>query len=116
MFYTQNELEERNIYRYESYGLNKSLAGQKAKFSLILKGNFDIVNFDEYFFIRNNKNTKEVEYIWGGRVPYEGRKTQVMLSKKEALWSFNFSLKIQANQRIKDTMLYVPIEFIGGNN
>ena len=31
-FLTQSELEERQIYKKEYYGLDKSLAGQKAKF------------------------------------------------------------------------------------
>ena len=115
-FMTQNELRERKIYRSDYYGIDKALAGQKAKFCLILKGTFDIVNFSEYFLIRNKTNTKEVEYIWGGTVPYEGKKTLVMLSKKEATWSFNYSVNIHSNNYLRNTMLYAPIEFIGGNN
>ena len=115
-FMTQNEIRERNIYRTEQYGIDKSLSGQKAKFSLILKGSFDIVNFSEYFLIRNTKNTNEVEYMWGGTVPYGGRTTQVMLSKKEATWGFNYSINLHSNSNMRNTMLYVPIEFIGGNN
>ena len=116
LFLTQNELNERNIYRNEYYGLDKSLSGQKAKFSLILKGNFDIVNFSEYFLIRNKNNKNEIEYMWGGTVPYGGLKTLIMFSKKEATWSFNFSVKLTCNSYLRDTMFYVPIEFIGGNN
>ena len=115
-FLTQSELEESQIYKREYYGLDKSLAGQKAKFSLILKGNYDIVNFSEYFLIRNQNNTKEIEYMWGGIVPYEGRTTLVMLSKKEATWGFHFSVGLQSKSYIRNTMFYVPIEFIGGNN
>lgn len=116
LFLTQNELKERNIYRTAQYGIDKSLSGQKAKFSLILKGSFDIVNFSEYFLIRNKKNKKEVEYMWGGIVPYGGRMTIVMLSKKEATWSFNYTVNLHSNNNLRNTMLYVPIEFIGGNN
>ena len=116
LFLTQNELKERNIYRTERYGIDKSLSGQKAKFSLILKGSFDIVNFSEYFLIRNKNNKKEVEYMWGGIVPYGGRTTRVMLSKKEATWSFNYTVTLHSNSNLRNTMLYVPIEFIGGNN
>ena len=115
-FLTHDELNERNIYRNESYGLDKSLSGQKAKFSLILKGNYDIVNFSEYFLIRNNNNKNEVEYMWGGTVPYGGLTTNIMFSKKEATWSFNFSVKLSSNSYLRNTMFYVPIEFIGGNN
>ena len=115
-FLTQNELNLRNIYKKEYYGLERSLAGQKAKFSLILKGSFDIVNFSKYFLVRNKKNKKEVEYIWGGIVPFEGMTTLITFSKKEATWSFNFSVELKSNSFIRDTMFYVPIEFIGGNN
>ena len=115
-FLTQDEINLRDIYKKEYYGLDKSLAGQKAKFSLILKGTFDIVNFSEYFLIRNKKNTKETEYMWGGIVPYEGRTTLITFSKAEAQWSFNFSIGLKSNNNLKNTMFYVPIEFIGGNN
>ena len=115
-FLTQNELNLRNLYRKEYYGLEKSLSGQKAKFSLILKGSFDIVNFSEFFLVRNKKNTKEIEYMWGGIVPYGGRITLITFSKTEATWSFNFSVQIKSNSYIRNTMFYVPIEFIGGNN
>lgn len=52
-----------------------------AKFILILKGSLDIVNFDNYFLIRNKKNKKEVEYAWGGKVPNEGKMTFITFSK-----------------------------------
>ena len=116
LFLTQNELKERNIYRSEFYGIDKSLSGQKAKISLILKGSFDIVNFSEYFLVRNQKNKKETEYMWGGIVPYGGKTTIVMLSKKEATWSFNYTVNLHSNYFLRNTMLYIPIEFIGGNN
>ena len=53
--------------------MDKSLAGQKAKFSLIFKGNFDVISFDNYFLVRNKKNLNEIEYTWGGVVPNEGK-------------------------------------------
>ena len=114
---SNGELEERSIYRTDYYGLDKSLSGQMAKFSLILKGSFDIVNFSNYFLIRNKNNSNEIEYMWGGRVPYGGKMTEIMFSKKKATWSFCFSSKIYTNNNfIKDTKYYLPIEFIGGNN
>ena len=87
-----------------------------AKFCLILKGSFDIVNFKDYFLIRNEKNKNEIEYVWGGRVPYGGKRTLIMFSKSEALWSFKFTSKFHSNQNIKNTIFKIPIEFIGGNN
>ena len=114
--YSKGEIEQRKIYRNEYYGLDKSLAGQMAKFCLILKGSFDIVNFKDYFLIRNEKNKNEIEYVWGGRVPYEGKRTLIMFSKSEALWSFKFTSKFHSNQNIKNSIFKIPIEFIGGNN
>ena len=76
--------EYRKYVRKEKYGLNKSLAGQKAKFSLILKGNFDVISFDNYFLVRNKKNLNEIEYRWGGVVPNEGKQTYIRLSKTQA--------------------------------
>ena len=113
---SKGEKEERSIYRYEAFGINSSFAGQMAKLSLILKGSFDIVNFDDYFLIRNTNNLNEVEYIWGGRVPERGNTTTLMLSKKEATWSFCCSTQFHSNNFLKDSKLYIPIEFIGGNN
>jgi len=83
---------------------------------LILKGSFDIVNFDKYFLIRNENNLNEVEYIWGGIVPKGGLKTNILLSPKEAIWSFNISTKVSSEDNIRNTIFNVPVEFIGENN
>ena len=113
---SQAQKEIRKFFREEEYGLGKNLAGQIAKFSLILKGNFDIVRFEDYFFVRNKKNLSETEYTWGGVVPNEGRKTYILLSKIQANWLFHFSITFNSNNCVKDTILYSPIQFIGGNN
>ena len=110
------EREERKIYRYEYYGLSRSLAGQIAKFSLILKGTFDIVNFKEYFLIKNTDNLNEIEYSWGGVVPPDGKRTCLMFSKNKANISFYATVNIYSNHNIKNTSLFIPILFVGGNN
>ena len=112
----KGSIEFRKIYRDEVYGLDKLLEGQIAKFILILKGSFDIVNFDKYFLIRNENNLNEVEYIWGGIVPKGGLKTNILFSPKEAIWSFNISTKVSSESNIRNTIFKVPVEFIGGNN
>ena len=109
-------IEFRKIYREEIYGLDKILEGQIAKFILILKGSFDIVNFDKYFLIRNENNLNEVEYIWGGIVPKGGLRTNILLSPKETIWSFNISTKVSSENDIRNTIFKVPVKFIGGNN
>ena len=114
-FFTKDELNQRKLYKKEYYGLDKSLSGQKAKISLILKGNYDIVNFSEYFLIRNKNNKNEIEYMWGGTVPYGGLETIVMLSKREAMWNFHNPVKLSSNYNIRDTTLKVLAEFLGGN-
>ena len=83
----KGEIEERKIYREGKYGLQSTLSGQKAKYSLILKGNFDIVNFSEYFLIKNKENSKNTEYFWEGIVPYNGKITNIIFSKSEAMSS-----------------------------
>ena len=112
----KGEIELRKIYREDVYGLDKSLEGQIAKFKLINKGTFVIINFDKYFLIRNENNLNEIEYIWGGRVPKGGCLTNIMFSKKEAVWSFNISTTVWSDCNIKNTIFTVPIEFMGGNN
>ena len=113
---SNQEREHRQIYRNEYYGIHKSLQGQMAKFSLILKGNFDIVNFKNYFLTRNKKNLNEKEYFWAGVVPYEGKMTLITLSKNKAVWTFSVTLTIRSNYNLNRTAIAVPIEFIGGNN
>ena len=113
---TLGEREERKIYRNEYYGLSKSLAGQVAKFALILKGSFDIVNFKDYFLIKNTSNVNENEYYWGGVVPFGGKRTLIMFSKKIANISFKSIYNFHSNRNIRDSRLYIPIEYVGGNN
>ena len=83
------------IYRYDTYGLYSSLSGVNAKYSLILKGNFEIIKFDKFFLIRNTNNKNEKEYMWGGVVPPKGITTRIMLSKNEAKWSFIQTFKFR---------------------
>ena len=112
----QGEIEQRNIYKEEYYGLGTILAGQIAEYTLILKGNFDIVDFSEYFLIKNKDNLNETEYLWRGIVPFEGKNTIITISKKEAIWSFNVSSKINSDKNIRCALLIKSMEFIGGNN
>ena len=117
----ENELDDQGIkqsksYRSDFYGVDNSLAGANAKYSLILKGNDIIVNFDDYFFVRNTNNALDIEYIWGGVVPPQGKKTRITFSKREVTWHFERIIKFHSNSNIKRSKFYVPIEFVGGNN
>ena len=106
-----------NFYRQECYGLDKSLKGQMGKFRIILKGNFEIVCFEDDFFMRNENNKREKEYIWGGKVPFDGKMTLVSLSKREATLDIYSNIQITSRGgNIRNTTLYVPMEYIGGNN
>ena len=113
---TKSQKEKNIIYREEYYGLDSSLAGLTAKFSLIIKGSYDIVNFEPFFLIRNTNNLNDVEYMWGGVVPDQGKESIIMLSKKEALWSFTNKENFSSNYTISGTIFSVPIRFLGGNN
>ena len=108
--------KQSKIYRTDEYGLDNTLSGANAKYSLILKGNDVIVNFEDYFLIRNTENNVDVEYMWGGIVPPQGKMTKITFSKREANWSFERVIKFHSNSFIKKTKFYIPVEFVGGNN
>ena len=109
-------IKQTKIYRSDNYGLDNTLCGANAKYSLVLKGNEMIVNFDDYFLIRNTENKVDVEYMWGGIVPPNGKMTKITFSKREAKWSFERVIKFHCNSFIKRTKICIPIEFVGGNN
>ena len=111
---TQGEEELRKIYRSKKYGLSELLFGQTAKFILINESNFEIINFEEEFFIKIKKN----EYQWGGIVPEGGKKTMIRMSKKEARVNFfeRHIIKSTDNTFIKDTETKIPLCYIDGNN
>ena len=113
---TDKGIKQQKIYRTDEYGLDNSLCGANAKYSLILKGNYEIVNFEDYFLIRNTDNNVDVEYMWGGVVPSSGKKTKITFSKREVTWSFERVIKFHSNSLIKRTKFLIPIEFVGGNN
>ena len=96
------------------YGLPKRLMGEKAKFILKNESNFEIINFDDEFFIKTNDN----EYQWGGTVPEEGKNTLVRLSKKKGKVNFyeKHIIKSKDNSPIKDTTVKIPFGYFGGNN
>ena len=112
-----NERERYKFFRQEYYGLSESLSGQMGKFSLILKGSFEIVSFKDDFLMRNGNNKKEKEYVWGGKVPAGGKRTLVKLSKNEVVWNVNCNTQIMSRRgSLRNTVLSVPMGFVGGNN
>jgi len=116
---SKEEIGKRKIYREGKYGLKSILSGQKAKYSLILKCNFDIVNFSEYFLIKNKENSKTTEYYWEGIVPYNGKITNIIFSKSEAEWSFSVKSKTIFEKKFDNINCfysYPKTYFIGGNN
>ena len=114
---TKSERLKYAFFRQEFYGLSQSLAGQMGKYRLILKGSFEIISFKDNFFMHNEQNTREKEYVWGGKVPSEGKRTLVKLSKNEAIWKFNCNTQIISRRgELRNTTLKVPLGFVGGNN
>ena len=118
--FTGNKKNEKliySLYRKEYYGLMSSLSGQIGKYSLILKGSLSIVSFKDDFFILNENNKKEKEYVWGGRIPPEGKETLVTLSKTEATWKFYSKYELISRYgTINHTTLTLPLRYLGGNN
>jgi len=103
----------------ECYGItskvNKNCVG---KYIIILKGNFDIMDFEDEFFIKNEKNKNESEYIWGGRIPSGGKQTRIYFTRKKTKWNAKIYLKFyQKNGKIINRFgYYINTLFIGGNN
>ena len=88
---TQNQKEMRNFYRRKSYGLSHRLVGQKAKYILVNSSNFEIINFEEQFFVKKLKD-ETFQYQWGGKVPENGKETVVDCPKKNPISSFMKSI------------------------
>ena len=111
---TEGEKRERKFVRNEYYGITKNIAGQRAKFVLRIKCDFEIISFDEEFFVK----TGNKEYTWGGTVPPEGKKTLVKMSKSKGKYEFIYSQQIRSLTKdpIKSTKMTVPVSFVGGNN
>ena len=111
---TEGEKRERKFVRNDWYGLSKNLAGQRAKFVLCIKCGFEVISFDQEFFMKTN----DKEYTWGGTVPPEGKRTLVKMSKSKGKYSFNHSQQIRSltSLPIKSTKMTVPVSFVGGNN
>ena len=111
---TEGEKKERKFVRNEQYGVSKNLAGQRAKFVLCIKCGFEVIAFEEEFFVKTN----DKEYTWGGTVPKEGKRTLVKMSKNKAKFEFLSSQKLRSRTMnpIKSTKMTVPVSFVGGNN
>jgi len=111
---TKGEIEQEKMSKLNYYGIHKILVGQNAKFILNNKSNYEIINFEDEFFIKTNEN----EYTWGGIVPEGGKRTFVRLSKKEAKYKFyeKYSISSIDNSPINNTTLRIPFGYKGGNN
>ena len=83
-------------------------------FTLIIKCDFEVINFDELFLAKINDR----EYAWGGEVPPELKKTLVILSKIIGKLNFEEKTRIESkdNKLPLKTKLNVPLSFQGGNN
>ena len=110
---TEGQKEVSNFYRFKYYGISKRLVGQNAKYILINLSNFEIINFEEEFFLK-----KDNEYQWGGKVPENGKLILVRLSKKEAKINFyeNHVIKSIDNSFIQNTVTKIPLCYFNGNN
>ena len=111
---------EKIILNYDEYygitsKVNKNCVG---KYILILKGNFDIMDFENEFFIKNEKNKNESEYIWGGKIPSGGKQTRVYFTRKKTKWNAKIYLNYyQKNGKFIDRFgYYINTLYIGGNN
>ena len=111
---SEGEKKERNFYRCNYYGIKKYVQNQTAKFTLVNQSDFEIINFDENFLIKENENI----YKWGGIVPIDGKRTIVRMSKPEGKFIFEIKEKIEniEQKSIINEKLIVPFYLEGGNN
>ena len=111
---TEGEKKERKFVKNNYYGISKNVAGENAKFTLKIVCDFEVIAFDEEFFIKTN----EKEYTWGGKVPPQGKRTYVKMSKTKGKFNFLSSemVKSKTSDPLKNTKMTVPVSFVGGNN
>ena len=110
--------EENNNYliKKKMYGIKKDLSGENATFILKIQTDYVIISFENEFFIKNKKN----EYIWGGKVPPEGKTTLITMSKLRGKFNFNLLINQQilnaSINSIENGKIIIPTPFFGGNN
>ena len=111
---TEGEKKERKFVKNNYYGVSKNVAGENAKFTLKINCDFEVISFDQEFFLK----TKEKEYTWGGKVPPEGKRTYVRMSKTKGNFNFLCSEMVKSKNAdpLKNTKMTVPVAFVGGNN
>ena len=111
---------EKLLNHYEYYGISSisNTINTIGKYILILKGSFDIIDFENEFLIKNTKNIDESEYIWGGLVPPGGKRTRVRFTRKKAKWNINYHQKIyeKDEDNISSFKYFIFLRFSGGNN
>ena len=112
-----NQKELRNIFRKKFYGLSHALVGLNAKYILINSSSFEIINFGDEFFIKNEMS-ENIEYQWQGKIPENGKKTLVRLSLKEGHFSFHekYTLKSINNSFINNSSIKITKGYKSGNN
>jgi len=112
---TKLEKKERKLYRNDWYGISKNLKGQNAIFTLIIKCDYEIIGFEKGFLAKIKD--KQNEYRWAGKVPDEGTKILVKMSRKTAKFDFNIVEGIESinNEPLKNTTLSLNSYFMGGN-
>ena len=108
------EKKERKLFKSDCYLLSEKLKGQNAIFTLIIKCDYEIIWFEKYYLAKIKENV----YRWGGKVPTEGLKFLVKMSRKTAKFDFDITEGVESLNHLplKDTTLTIHSHFIGGNN
>ena len=113
--YKQEEKEyERKFYRKNNYGLSSISKGRYAIFHLILKDDWEVINFDEQIFTKVSNN----EYQLKGIVPEEGKYTNVLLSRKSTKIHLSYIKRIESLDKkpLKRTKSILNYNFEKGGN
>ena len=113
---TELEKKGRKLFRNDWYGIFNNLKGQNAIFTLIIKCDYEIIGFEKGFLAKIKD--KQNEYKWAGKVPDEGKRIVVKMSRKTAKFDFNVTEGVESlnSLPLKNTTLIINSFFLGGNN
>ena len=110
----EGQKRQRKIYKEDIYGISANVKGRNAVFNLIIQNDMEIVSFDEEIFEKINDN----EYKFEGLIPNKGKKTKVVISKKNAKYNVCFKKTIKSTNKkpISNTKLTLHYYFEEGGN
>ena len=110
--YKSIKKEVNKYYNINLVGLNSSMSGRHAKYTLFIPQKFVVIAFEKNIFIDRGNG----KYSWTGVVPEGGLETQVKVSPRIAKWKVNIFGGVKSNENLKKTIFHMYKGFHNGNN